>query len=28
LTYSMFGNREGTLQPRGFYVLEDTTRGT
>jgi hypothetical protein len=28
LTFSMFGNREGTLQPRGFYVLEDTTRGT
>jgi hypothetical protein len=28
LTFSMFGNREGILQPRGFYVLEDTTRGT
>jgi hypothetical protein len=25
LTFSMFGNREGTTQPRGFYVLEERT---
>jgi hypothetical protein len=24
LTFSMFGNREGITQPRGFYVLEET----
>jgi hypothetical protein len=28
LTFSMFGNREGILQPRGFYVLEEKTSGT
>jgi hypothetical protein len=28
LTFSMFGNREGTTQPRGFYVLEETTNGS
>jgi hypothetical protein len=28
LTFSMFGNREGLLQPRGFYVLEENTSGT
>ena len=27
LTFSMFGNREGILQPRGFYVLEEKTSG-
>jgi len=27
LTFSMFGNREGVTQPRGFYVLEDKTHG-
>jgi hypothetical protein len=25
LTFSMFGNREGVIQPRGFYVLEETS---
>jgi hypothetical protein len=25
LTFSMFGNRNGITQPRGFYVLEETT---
>jgi hypothetical protein len=24
LTFSMFGNREGITQPRGFYVVEET----
>jgi hypothetical protein len=28
LTFSMFGNREGILQPRGFYVLEDKISGS
>jgi hypothetical protein len=28
LTFSMFGNREGTTQPRGFYVLEETENGS
>jgi hypothetical protein len=28
LTFSMFGNREGILQPRGFYVLEEKASGT
>ena len=28
LTFSMFGNREGTLQPRGFHVLEEKISGT
>jgi len=28
LTFSMFGNREGITQPRGFYVLEGSTSGT
>ncbi len=23
LTFSMFGNREGLIQPRGFFILED-----
>jgi hypothetical protein len=27
LTFSMFGNREGITQPRGFYVLEEKTSG-
>jgi hypothetical protein len=27
LTFSMFGNREGITQPRGFYVLEETIHG-
>jgi hypothetical protein len=27
LTFSMFGNREGFTQTRGFYVLEDTLNG-
>jgi len=27
LTFSMFGNREGLTQPRGFYVLEEKTSG-
>ena len=27
LTFSMFGNREGLIKPRGFYVLEED-RGT
>ena len=27
LTFSMFGNREGITQPRGFYVLEEKTHG-
>jgi hypothetical protein len=25
LTFSMFGNRKGNTQPRGFYVLEENT---
>ncbi|MGO8757457.1 MAG: Mov34/MPN/PAD-1 family protein [Terracidiphilus sp.] len=25
LTFSMFGNREGVTQPRGFYVLEENS---
>ena len=28
LTFSMFGNREGTTQPRGFYVLEERPNGS
>ena len=28
LTFSMFGNREGLLQPRGFYILEEQASGT
>jgi hypothetical protein len=28
LTFSMFGNREGITQPRGFYVLEENTSAT
>jgi hypothetical protein len=28
LTFSMFGNREGTTQPRGFHVLEDKPNGS
>ena len=28
LTFSMFGNREGTTQPRGFYVLEEKDHGS
>lgn len=28
LTFSMFGNRNGITQPRGFYVLEDKTSAT
>jgi hypothetical protein len=28
LTFSMFGNREGITQPRGFYVLEEKTSDT
>lgn len=28
LTFSMFGNREGITQPRGFYVLEEKASGT
>lgn len=28
LTFSMFGNREGILQPRGFHVLEEKISGT
>ena len=28
LTFSMFCNREGITQPRGFYVLEEKTSGT
>jgi hypothetical protein len=28
LTFSMFGNREGITQPRGFYVLEEKTGDT
>ncbi|MGD0736459.1 MAG: Mov34/MPN/PAD-1 family protein [Terracidiphilus sp.] len=27
LTFSMFGNREGITQPRGFYVLEENHDG-
>jgi hypothetical protein len=27
LTFSMFGNRRGSTQPRGFYVLEENTNG-
>ncbi|MGA7341188.1 MAG: Mov34/MPN/PAD-1 family protein [Terracidiphilus sp.] len=27
LTFSLFGNREGITQPRGFYVLEETAHG-
>jgi hypothetical protein len=27
LTFSMFGNREGITQPRGFYVLEEAIHG-
>jgi len=27
LTFSMFGNREGMTQPRGFYVLEEKNSG-
>ena len=27
LTFSMFGNREGMIQPRGFYVLEEKNSG-
>jgi hypothetical protein len=27
LTFSMFGNREGLTQPRGFHVLEEETNG-
>lgn len=27
LTFSMFGNREGLIQPRGFYVLEGEAYG-
>jgi len=27
LTFSMFGNREGITQPRGFYVLEEKDHG-
>jgi hypothetical protein len=27
LTFSMFGNRKGNTQPRGFYVLEENTNG-
>ena len=27
LTFSMFGNRKGTIQPRGFYVLEEKENG-
>jgi len=27
LTFSMFGNREGITQPRGFYLLEEKTSG-
>jgi hypothetical protein len=27
LTFSMFGNWEGVLQPRGFYILEDKPNG-
>jgi hypothetical protein len=28
LTFSMFGNRKGITQPRGFYVLEENTSAT
>lgn len=28
LTFSMFGNREGRMQSRGFYVLEETNHAT
>jgi len=28
LTFSMFGNRNGITQPRGFYVLEEKTSAT
>jgi hypothetical protein len=27
LTFSMFANREGIIQPRGFYVLEEASHG-
>ncbi len=27
LTFSMFGNREGLIKPRGFYVLEESNHG-
>ncbi len=27
LTFSMFGNREGAMQPRGFYISGETTNG-
>lgn len=27
LTFSMFGNRKGSTQPRGFYVLEERANG-
>ncbi len=27
LTFSMFGNREGTMQPRGFFILGETNHG-
>jgi hypothetical protein len=28
LTFSMFGNREGTMQPRGFHTLREANNGT
>jgi len=27
LTFSMFGNRQGLIQPRGFYLLEESSHG-
>jgi hypothetical protein len=27
LSFSMFGNRRGVTQPRGFYILEDSQHG-
>ena len=27
LSFSMFGNRRGVTQPRGFYILEDSSHG-
>ena len=27
ITFSMFGNRKGSIQSRGFYVLEETNHG-
>jgi proteasome lid subunit RPN8/RPN11 len=27
LSFSMFGNRRGITQPRGFYILEDSSHG-